>query len=45
VYEQIATRIGHTTKDRQIADVFAGGGILLLLTSVGLSTLWFRRVL
>lgn len=45
VYEQLATRVGHTTKDRQISDAFAGGGILLLLTSVGLSALWFRRVL
>ena len=45
VYEQLATRRGHTTQDREIADVFAAGGIVLLLTSVALSTLWFRRVL
>jgi hypothetical protein len=45
VYEQLATRVGHTTKDRQIADVFAGGGIVLLLASIALSTAWFRRAL
>jgi Ca-activated chloride channel homolog len=45
VYEQLATRVGHTTKDRQIADAFAAGGIVLLLSSLGLSTLWFRRML
>jgi len=45
VYEQLATRVGHTTKDRQIADVFAGGGIVLLLASVALSMAWFRRAL
>jgi Ca-activated chloride channel family protein len=45
VYEQLATRVGHTTKDRQITDVFAAGGIVFLLTAAGLSTLWFRRIL
>ncbi|HET8528780.1 MAG TPA: VWA domain-containing protein [Gaiellaceae bacterium] len=45
VYEQLGTRVGHTTNDRQIADVFAAGGIVLLLASAALSTLWFRRVL
>jgi Ca-activated chloride channel family protein len=45
VYEQLATRAGHTTKDRQITDVFAAGGIVLLLSAAGLSTLWFRRIL
>ncbi|MES1247244.1 MAG: VWA domain-containing protein [Actinomycetota bacterium] len=44
VYEQLATRTGHTTKQRQISDVFAGGGMLLLLTAAGLSAFWFRRL-
>jgi Ca-activated chloride channel family protein len=45
VYEELATRVGHTTKDRQIADVFAGVGIVLLFGAVAASLFWFRRVL
>jgi Ca-activated chloride channel homolog len=45
VYEELATRVGHTTKDRQIADVFAAVGIVLLFAAVGASLYWFRRVL
>ena len=45
VYEELATRTGHTTKDRQIADVFAGGGIVLLFAAAAASLIWFRRVL
>jgi Ca-activated chloride channel homolog len=44
VYKELATRVGHTTKSRQISDAFAGGGIVLLLASVITSLLWFRRV-
>lgn len=44
VYEQLATRVGRTTKDRQISDVFAAGGLLLMLGGAGLSALWFRRI-
>lgn len=43
VYKELATRVGHTTKKREISDVFAGGGIVLLLASVALSLTWFRR--
>lgn len=45
VYEELATRVGHTTKDRQIADVFAGVGIVLLVAAAAASLFWFRRVL
>jgi Ca-activated chloride channel family protein len=45
VYEQLATRVGHTTKDRQISDMFAAGGLVLVLTGAALSALWFRRIL
>ena len=44
VYKELATRVGHTTKNRQISDAFAGGGIVLLLASVVTSLFWFRRV-
>jgi Ca-activated chloride channel homolog len=44
VYKKLALRVGHTTKDRQIADMFAAGGLILLLTGAALSSYWFRRV-
>ncbi len=44
VYEKLATRLGHTTRSRQITDFFAGGAALLLLAGAALSTFWFRRV-
>ena len=43
VYKNLATRIGHRTQNRQITDLFAGGGIVLLLLGGGLSAFWFRR--
>jgi Ca-activated chloride channel homolog len=44
VYERLATRIGHKTESRQIADLFAGGALVLLLSGGALSAFWFRRV-
>jgi Ca-activated chloride channel family protein len=44
VYEKLASRLGHTTQDREITDFFAAGGGVLLLAGAALSTLWFRRV-
>jgi Ca-activated chloride channel homolog len=43
VYKKLATRIGHRAENRQIADLFAGGAIVLLLVGGGLSAMWFRR--
>jgi Ca-activated chloride channel family protein len=45
VYKKLATRLGHTKEDRQITDIFAGAGGVLLIAGAGLSFLWFRRVL
>jgi len=44
VYEKLATRLGHKSQRREITDLFAGGGVLLLLAGAGLSAFWFRRV-
>jgi Ca-activated chloride channel family protein len=44
VYRHLATRIGHTTENREITDAFAGSAILLLLVGGSLSAFWFRRV-
>ncbi len=44
VYRNLATRLGHTTEDRELADVFGGGAGVLLLAGAGLSAFWFRRL-
>ncbi|HET7571671.1 MAG TPA: VWA domain-containing protein [Gaiellaceae bacterium] len=44
VYEKLASRLGHTTRDREITDFFAAGALALLAAGAALSTLWFRRV-
>jgi Ca-activated chloride channel homolog len=44
VYRHLATRVGHTKENREISDLFAGGGIVLLLAGGVLSAFWFRRV-
>jgi Ca-activated chloride channel homolog len=45
VYRKLATRLGHTTENRQITDLFAGGAGLLVLVGSGLSFFWFRRII
>jgi Ca-activated chloride channel family protein len=44
VYEKLATRLGHTTRDREITDFFAAGALVLVAAGAALSALWFRRV-
>jgi Ca-activated chloride channel homolog len=44
VYENLATRVGHRTVNREITDLFAGGSIVVLLAAGALSMLWFRRI-
>ncbi len=44
VYDGLGSRLGHTTESREISDLFAGGGAVLLIVGAGLSALWFRRV-
>jgi Ca-activated chloride channel family protein len=44
VYENLGSRLGHKRESREISDLFAGGGAVLLLLGAGLSALWFRRV-
>jgi Ca-activated chloride channel family protein len=44
VYRRLASRLGHTTENRQVADLFGAGAGLLLLAGGGLSAFWFRRL-
>jgi Ca-activated chloride channel family protein len=45
VYKKLSTRIGHKTQNRQVADVFGGGAMALLLAGAALSAFWFRRLI
>ncbi|MGE5273781.1 MAG: VWA domain-containing protein [Verrucomicrobiota bacterium] len=44
VYENLGSRLGHKQESREITDLFAGGGAMLLLIGACLSAFWFRRV-
>jgi Ca-activated chloride channel family protein len=44
VYENLGSRLGHKRQAREVTDLFAGGGALLLLIGACLSAFWFRRV-
>jgi Ca-activated chloride channel family protein len=45
VYEELGSRLGSESKDREVTAAFAGAGAVLLLVGGALSTLWFRRPL
>ena len=44
VYRELGSRLGHTTKQREITVAFAAGAAVLLVTGGALSALWFRRL-
>jgi len=44
VYKHLATRVGHSTENREVTDLFAGGALVLLLGGGVISALRFRRV-
>jgi Ca-activated chloride channel family protein len=44
VYEELGSRLGTHTQQRELTDLFAGGSAMLLLIGGGLSALWFRRL-
>jgi Ca-activated chloride channel family protein len=44
VYDGLGSRLGHTRRSREITDLFAAGGAVLLIAGAGLSAFWFRRV-
>lgn len=45
VYKHLATRIGHTTENREITDLFSIGALVLILAGGVFSLLHFRRAL
>ena len=44
VYEQLGSRLGRRTEQREMTDAFAAGSAALLLVGAGLSAFWFGRV-
>jgi Ca-activated chloride channel homolog len=45
IYEQLGSELGHRKEKRQITSVFAGGGLVLLLTGMALSMRYFGRII
>jgi len=45
IYEQLGSELGHRKEKRQITSVFAGGGLVLLLTGMAMSMRYFRRLI
>lgn len=44
VYDDLGTRLGHTTRRTEITVAFVGAGAILLLAAGAVSALWFRRL-
>ena len=45
IYEQLGSELGHRKEKRQITSVFAGGGLVLLLTGMAMSMRFFGRLI
>jgi Ca-activated chloride channel family protein len=45
IYEQLGSELGHRKEKRQITSVFAGGGLVLLLTGMAMSMRYFGRLI
>jgi Ca-activated chloride channel family protein len=44
VYDNLQSRIGYIPEEREVTDLFAGGGLLLIITGAALAALWFGRL-
>jgi Ca-activated chloride channel family protein len=45
IYETLGSELGHKKEKRQITSVFAGGGLILLLTGIAMSMRFFGRII
>jgi Ca-activated chloride channel family protein len=43
IYENLGTRIGYTTEQREVTQWFAAAGLLLVVAGAGLAAHWFNR--
>jgi Ca-activated chloride channel family protein len=44
VYDNLQSRIGFVPLEREVTDLFAGAGLLLVAAGAGLAALWFGRL-
>lgn len=44
VYDEIGSQVGTVSEQREVTNLFAGAGGLLLLAGAALSALWFNRI-
>lgn len=43
IYESLGSKIGYTNEEREVTQLFAGAGLLLVLVGGGLAAHWFNR--
>ena len=43
IYENLGTRIGYTTEEREVTQWFAAAGLVLVVVGAGLAAHWFNR--
>ena len=43
IYENLGTKIGYTTEEREVTQWFAAAGLLLVVGGAGLAAHWFNR--
>jgi Ca-activated chloride channel homolog len=44
VYDNLQSRIGYVVQERDVTDLFAGGGLLLVVAGAALAAMWFGRL-
>jgi Ca-activated chloride channel family protein len=43
IYDSLGSRIGYTTEEQEVTQLFAAAGLLLVVTGAGLAAHWFNR--
>jgi Ca-activated chloride channel family protein len=44
VYDNLQSRIGYVDEEREVTDLFAGAGLVLVIAGAALAALWFGRL-
>ena len=44
VYDNLQSRIGFVPMEREVTDIFAGAGLVLVAAGAALAALWFGRL-
>jgi Ca-activated chloride channel family protein len=43
IYQSLGSRVGFTNEEREVTQLFAGAGLVLVLAGAGLAAHWFNR--